>query len=245
MSAVTWALVPGAGEAVEHLGHAGVPGARSAAISAGTTQRLRGPGDRRGEADHREPRRPGTPVTVTCGRAGLRPTGRARAHDLPRLPDPTARVSVTSSTGPPGEARPTTVSWPWLTPTVRRPGRRRLRVVAVTVVSANGPAAAVTPGSRWWRRAGRRGLPVAVTWAPCWAANAWSNGALESTSRPSASVEAAVETSTTSPMTMACTRRPDSPPRAARTDRDALIAAPRQQASLATWPSTSWITRRA
>ena len=100
-------------------------------------------------------------------------------------------------------------------------------MIAVTVVSGNGPAVAVTPGSRavaasWADEA----LLVAVTCAPCCAATAWSNGALESTSRPSASVEAAVETSTTRPITIACTRRPDSPPRAARTAGIALIAAP-------------------
>ena len=91
-------------------------------------------------------------------------------------------------------------------------------MVAVTVVSGNGPAAAVTPGS--WAVAASWAVlawAVAVTSEPCWAANAWSNGAFESTSRPSASVEAAVEISSTRPITMVCTRRPDSPPRAART----------------------------
>ncbi len=78
---------------------------------------------------------------------------------------------------------------------------------ALTVVSANGPDAAVTPGSRVVAasRADEAwpALTAAVTCAPCWAANAWSNGAFESTSRPSASVEAAVETSTTRPITIA------------------------------------------
>ena len=52
------------------------------------------------------------------------------------------------------------------------------------------------------------------------------NGAFESTSRPRASVEAAVEISKTRPITMVCTRRPDSPPRAARAAGMAFIAAP-------------------
>ena len=98
----------------------------------------------------------------------------------------------------------------------------------MTVVSANGPAAAVTPGSlvvaASWADEAWAVLTAAVTCEPCCAANAWSKGALESTSRPSASVEAAVETSTTRPITMACTRRPASPPRAARTVGAAPIA---------------------
>src|SRR5580693_3082477 len=108
---------------------------------------------------------------------------------------------------------------------------------AVTVVSANGPAAAVTPGSRVVAASqaddpddpddaddADEVLIAAVTSAPCWVAKAWSNGALEATSRPSASVEAAVETSTTRPITIVWTRRPDSPLRAALTAGIAFIA---------------------
>ncbi len=115
-------------------------------------------------------------------------------------------------------------------------------MVAVTVASGNGPAVAVTPGAcavlATWAAVA---LVVAVTSEPCWAANAWSNGALESTSNPRASVEAAVETSTTRPMTMACTRRPDSPPRAART---AGPAAARGQAGLAFIAGPRWFWGR-
>ena len=125
-----------------------------------------------------------------------------------------------SSTGPPGDGRPTTVSWVWkmAVPGPPWPGGGVTGMLALIVASGKGPAAAVTPG-RWAVAASWAvvALAVAVTSEPRWAANAWSNGALESTSRPRASVEAAVETSTTRPMTMVCTRRPDSPPRAART----------------------------
>jgi hypothetical protein len=96
----------------------------------------------------------------------------------------------------------------------------------VTLVSGNGPAVPVTPGSRveaasWAAEA----LTVAVTSAPRCAAKARSNGALEATSRPSASVEAAVETSTTRPITIVWTRRPDSPRLAALTAGIAFISA--------------------
>ena len=122
------------------------------------------------------------------------------------------------------------------------------------VVSGKGPAAAVTPGrcavaASWAVLA----WAVAVTSEPCWAANAWSNGAFESTSRPRASVEAAVEISRTRPITMVCTRRPDSPLRAARTAGPAAaggqVHGPHRRApvaaSLATRPSTISMTRRA
>ena len=55
-----------------------------------------------------------------------------------------------SSTGPPGEARPTTVSWVWKIPPPGGPccpGGEVTGMVALTVVSENGPATAVTPGS--------------------------------------------------------------------------------------------------
>ena len=101
-------------------------------------------------------------------------------------------------------------------------------MVTFVVVSANGPAGAVTPDGR--AAASRAdGVTVAVTCAPRWAAKAWSKGALESTSRPAASVQAAVAASTTSAITTACTWRPDSPPRAARNAGGiALIAVPPQ-----------------
>src|SRR5215472_17865278 len=91
--------------------------------------------------------------------------------------------------------------------------------VTETAATENGPADAVTPGSRVVaaNSAGEAPVTVAVTSAPCYTATAWLKGALESASRPSASVAAAVEPNTTRPITRACTRRPDSPPRAART----------------------------
>ena len=84
----------------------------------------------------------------------------------------------------------------------------------------NGPEAAVTPGSLVVAasRAGEAwAFTAAVTCAPCCLAKAWSKGALESTSRPRASVAAAVETSSTRPITLVWTRRPVSPVRAALT----------------------------
>ena len=217
----------------------GAPGARSAATSDGSTQAwavwvievAKPTMVRCGD--------PGTPVTVICvpicspgPRASFSTTWSGCAGQWPDS-------SVRSSTGPPGEGRPTTVSCVWNTPPPggpETPGGGVTGMVAVTVASGNGPAAAVTPGrcavaASWAVVA----WAVAVTSEPCWAANAWSNGEFESTSRPRASVEAAVETSRTRPITMACTRRPDSPPRAARTAGPAaaggqinmaLIAAP-------------------
>ena len=129
--------------------------------------------------------------------------------------------SAMSSTGPPGDERPASVSagnctGPWTAGTV---------AVTVTVASANGPAAAVTPASRPVAASSAAGafraFTVTVASAPCCAANAWSNGAFEATSSPAASVEAAAEASRTSPMTSACSRRPASPPR--RAVRTALM----------------------
>ena len=104
-----------------------------------------------------------------------------------------------------------------------------IRDFTVTVVSGNGPAAAVTPVRRAVApsSAALARVTVAATCAPCCLANAWLNGVLESTSMLSASVEAAVETSSTTPMTMAWTFLPDRPPRAARMAGIAFIAAPR------------------
>ena len=196
----------------------GVPGARSAPTSDGSTQaaavwviELAKPtivrwGD------------PGTPVTVSwvpmLSPGPLMSLRTIWFGCVGQWPD----SSVRSSTGPPGDARPTRVSCCWKTPGGPWPGGGVNGTVAVMVVSGKGPAAAVTPGrcavaASWAAEA----WAVAVTSEPCWAANAWSNGAFESTSRPRASVEAAVEISRTRPITTVCTRRPDSPLRAART----------------------------
>ena len=133
---------------------------------------------------------------------------------------------VRSSTGPPGAARPASV---------HRPPRDRRSpfgpdCFGVTVTSANGPAAAVTPGSRPVAASSaavaRAGSTTAITCAPCWAANAWSNGVLESATSARASTQAPVDTSSTRPITMVCTRRRASPPAAARATGPALMAAP-------------------
>ena len=98
------------------------------------------------------------------------------------------------------------------------------------VASGNGPAAAVTCGSRLVAAssAGEAAAEstVAATCAPRCAANAWSNGALESTARARPSTEALVDTSSTTKITAACTRRRVSPPRIARSTGPGLIAAP-------------------
>jgi hypothetical protein len=154
----------------------GAPGARSAATSAGSTQaravwviELAKPtmvrcGD------------PGTPVTVIwapiCSpgpRASFSTTWSCCVGQWPE-------VNVRSSTGPPGDGRPTTVSWVWKTPPPGGPdwpGGGVTGMSAVTVASGNGPAAAVTPG-RWAVAASWSVLAwaVVVTSEPCWAANA-------------------------------------------------------------------------
>src|SRR5690348_12343239 len=121
----------------------GAPGARSAATSDGSTQAwavwvievAKPTMVRRGE--------PGTPVTVICApicspgpRASFSTTWSGRVGQWPDS-------SVRSSTGPPGEGRPTTVSCVEKTPP---PDGAVTGTVAVTVASGKGPAAAVTPG---------------------------------------------------------------------------------------------------
>src|SRR6516165_10307899 len=204
MSAVTSAVVPALAKRYSICATSGVPGARSAAISAGATQAW----------------------AVLVIDVALPTTVRRVPMPIP-APWPSLcsttcpgcvaqwpEISVRSSTGPPGDGRPTTVicccvwrggpDWP---------GGGGRSMVAVTVVWGNGPAAAVTP-ARWVVAASWAGEAwvAAVTSEPCRAANAWSNGALESTGGPSASVAAAAERSTTRPITMNCTRRPDSAP---------------------------------
>src|SRR5260370_26424741 len=212
MSAFTSALVPAVEKRYSICVTSGVAGARSAAISAGTTQPCAV-----SVIDVAKPTTvrcgdPGTPVTVICVPMPI--DGPIRMSFSTTCPGCVAQwpdSRVRSSTGPSGEERPTMVSYSWKTPPggPEWPGGGVTGMFAVTVVSGNGPAAAVTPGSRvvaasWADEA----LVVAVTSDAPSAANAWSNGAFESTSRPSASVEAAVDPRTTTPITTACPRRP-------------------------------------
>ena len=150
MSAFAWAVVPALEKRYSICATSGIPGARSAAISAGATQAwavwvidVALPTTvRRGE--------PGTPITVIC--VPMRtpaPWPSVSSTTCPGCVAQWPEINVRSSTGPPGEARPTTVicccmgrkgpDWP---------GGGGTSIVAVTVVSGNGPAAAVTPGSR-------------------------------------------------------------------------------------------------
>ena len=89
----------------------------------------------------------------------------------------------------------------------------------MTLSAANGPATAVTPAAFVaaviCAADATEVSTVKARSAPCCAANAWSNGLCASASMPSASVEAAVETSTTRPMMIAWSLRPPRPPRAA------------------------------
>src|SRR6266550_7117621 len=161
---------------------AGVPGGRSAASSAGVTQAWAVPVAEVATPTTVSRGEPGTPLTVTRA-----PT--ATDGPLP-LPDQTTSpacrahrpaVSVRSSTGPPGEARPTRSIGPENTPTCPGPWGAVKVTCAVTVVSGNGPDAAVTPGSlvvaasraeEAWTA-----FTAAVTCAPRWLAKAWSKGA--------------------------------------------------------------------
>ena len=101
---------------------------------------------------------------------------------------------------------------------------------SATFASGNGPAAAVTWGSRPVAASSagvaRDELMVTVASAPRCAANARSNGAFESAARARPSTEAPVDTSSTTAITTACTRRRVSPPRIARSTGPGLIAAP-------------------
>src|SRR6516165_4851940 len=119
---------------------------------------------------------PGTPVTViwapSCSCGPRSPPSTTWSGCVGQWPE----VSVRSSTGPPGDARPTTVSCVWKVQPPGQPGSPGFGVTgmfAVTVVSGNGPAAALTPGrcavpASWAVAA----WAVAVTSEPCWAANA-------------------------------------------------------------------------
>src|SRR5215470_1631715 len=232
-SAFTAAVVAALEKSYSICDAAGAPAEASAAISPGVTQPCAVPVTDVAMPTTASFGEPATPATVTCDPI---PSCRPDWPDNTICPGPVAQwpeVSVRSSTGPPAPERPTRVSDWWMVKDVPFPAWPPVTgmdgvtcALTGTVTSGYGPADAVTPG-RWVVAAscaGEAPVTVAVTSAPCCAANARSNGALESISRPRASVEAAVETSTTKPIAMACTRRPDSPPRAARRTGIAFIA---------------------
>ena len=97
---------------------------------------------------------PGTLVTVICvpmPTRGAWPSGAWPSVSSTACPGCVAQwpaISVRSSTGPPGDARPTTVICWAGRETPNWPCAGGTSIVAVTVVSGNGPAAAVTPASR-------------------------------------------------------------------------------------------------
>src|SRR5215469_11682330 len=142
--------------------------------------------------------------TISPGRRAHRPASRVR-----------------SSTGPPGEARPATVTGgsvmpPWVL------------IRGVMVASANGPAAAMTCGSprvaASWPVVALDESMLAATSAPRCAANECWNGLLEEMRSPSPSVAEAVDTSRTVKITTVCTLRRVTPPDTARTTGLTLIA---------------------
>jgi len=114
------------------------------------------------------------------------------------------------STGPPGSARPTTVSGPC--------GPGPPASVRSSVTWPNGPAMAATP-IRWPASCASVTLArsyTATACGPCCLAKARSNGAEEASSRASATTIVVVESRTTRPMTNVCTRRRRTAARAAR-----------------------------
>jgi len=132
--------------------------------------------------------------------------------------------SVRSSTGPPGEERPTIRS-----ESADVPGVPGTATCAVTVTLEYGPAAAVTPASRVVAAisddGATEGSTTVVTSAPLCRANARSNGPCALASKPRATTEVAVDASTTTAMITACSLRPLIPLRAA--GKTALTAGPR------------------
>ena len=177
---------------------------------------------------------PGTPASViTTPRPTLAPDPvSARLRETTTCPVAVAQCpddSTTSSTGPPAEDRPASVN-AWNT----TPGVSGTAADALTVASANGPAAAVTPASRAVaasapdaavpRVHGERGIRAVLR-----RERMVERRVRGHQQRQAASVEAAAEASRTSPMASACTRRPASPPR--RAVRIALMPAPRHRAA--------------
>src|SRR5215469_14084714 len=229
MSACSAAAEPAAANLYSNCDVDGVPGARKAEISAGRTQPSAD-----WLTDVATPTRvstgdPGTPRAVIC-----EPTGMPRLESLDRTNSPGRlgqwpRMRVRSSRGPPGEGRPTSVTGGPLKPTPLP-----TLICGVTVTSPNGPDIALTDGNlrvaASCRGVARSAFTVTTRCGPRWAANAVSNGEAESTTRPRAKTQAAVETSTTRPMTIVVARRRATPPRAATVtapSRELLIAVPR------------------
>src|SRR5262245_56043706 len=208
----------------------GAPRARRAAISRGTTQPSADWLIELAMPTTVNLGRPGTPTAVTCA-----PGGKPNWKSLESTISPGRCAHrpcrrVRSSSGPPGEARPTSVSGGPVNcpPDPGGPGS-----CGVMVTSGYGPAAAVTCGSRVlaasWAVVALPESMAATRCAPCWAAKALSNGAFETTTRPRASTQAPVEIVTTRPITSVCTRLRASPPRSARATapaRPRLIARP-------------------
>src|ERR1700728_4967102 len=110
-----------------------------------------------------------------------------------------------SSTGPPGAARPASVIGGSPSSATPAGPPALIRAVIAAVTSANGPAAAVTTGRRLVAASSGSvtlaGLNVAVTSAPCCAAEAMSNGGLESTTSARPSTDAPVEITSTTQIT--------------------------------------------
>ena len=190
----------------------GPPGARSRAISPGVTQPSAVLVTELPKPTTVSAGVPGTPVTVrVLPSPGPPPPGLPSSTTWPGPSGQCPAFSTRSSTGPPVEPRPASVSCPngWPPNCVW------------TVDSANGPAAAVTP-PRWRVAASSAALAravftVTVTCAPCCAPNACWNGPLLAASRARPSVAEAVETSTTRPIATACTLCRSTPPAAVRT----------------------------
>src|ERR1700730_16228492 len=149
MSALTAALVLALEKRYSICATFGVPGARSAAISAGTTQACAVP-----VADVATPTtvrcgEPATPLTVICDPTDTGGPSPPRDHTTsPVRCAQRPASSVRSSTGPPGDARPIKVSCSWKTPWPPEPpgppGGTVKLTFALSVVCAHGPDGAVT-----------------------------------------------------------------------------------------------------
>ena len=222
-SARTWALVPALANRYSSCAPGAAPGGCRAATSAGATQPS--------AVLVMELAKPTTVNVTGCGNPvmmSLLPTTGPPSPGLvfsTTWPGPVTQrppSGTTSSTGPPGEGRPTSVScpkgWPlhcdW------------------TVAAPNGPAIAVTPGRD--RVAASRagpawaGFTVTTRCAPFWTAKACWNGPSVAASSVRPSVAEAVETSRTNPSTTACTLFRSIPPAAVLTAPNQFTGTPRR-----------------
>ncbi len=233
-SARTWASVPALANRYSSCAPGAAPGGCRAATSAGATQPSAVLVIELAKPTTVSVTACGNPVTVivlpTCGPP---PPAVAFSTTWPGPVTQCPAVSTASSTGPPGEARPTRMSCPKAWP---------LHCVG-TVASANGPAIAVTP-----RRervlascdgSARAGFTVTVRCAPFWAAKACWNGASLAASRARPSVAEAVDTSSTMPSTIACTLCRSIPPVAVLTAPSQFTGAPRRQRPPAVRPRSA------